>query len=88
MYRTCGFPGCTVNVDRCEIHHTEEWLNDNGPTNLDKLVPLCCKHHHLVHEGGWQLTLGEHRVVTVHRPDGARYHVGSTCDRQPTDRAG
>ena len=33
-----------------ETDHTEEWLADNGPTDLDKLVPLCCKHHHLVHE--------------------------------------
>jgi len=87
MYRTCGFPACTVSVDHCEVHHTEEWLLHHGPTDLAKLVPLCCKHHHLVHEGGWRLSLGERRVVTVHRPDGVRYYAASTTDRQPTPTA-
>ena len=88
MHRTCGYPGCTTSVERCEVHHTEEWLADNGPTDLDKLVPLCCKHHHLVHEGGWTLTLGDRREVTIHRPDGIRYYAGTTTNRQPTSRAG
>ena len=87
MHRTCGYPGCTTSVERC-VHHTEEWLADNGPTDLDKLVPLCCKHHHLVHEGGWSLTLGDRREVTIHRPDGIRYYAGTTTNRQPTSRAG
>jgi hypothetical protein len=25
MYRTCGFPGCDVSFDRCEIHHVYWW---------------------------------------------------------------
>lgn len=87
MYRTCGFLKCTVSIDHCEVHHTVEWLADHGPTNLGTLVPLCCKHHHLVHEGGWRLTLGEHRKVTVHRPDGIRYFTGTTTNRQPAEAA-
>ena len=26
MYRTCGYPGCDVTFDRCDIHHVIEWL--------------------------------------------------------------
>ena len=26
MYRTCGYPGCDVVFDRCDIHHVIEWL--------------------------------------------------------------
>ena len=50
MYRTCGYPGCDVVFDRCDIHHVIEWLRF-GSTDLDNLLPLCSRHHHLVHEG-------------------------------------
>ncbi len=52
MYRTCGHPGCTVRFADCEIHHVIDW-DHHGPTNLANLLPLCTRHHHLVHEGGW-----------------------------------
>ena len=61
MYRTCGYPGCDVTFDRCDIHHVIEWLR-YGSTDLDNLLPLCSRHHHLVHEGRWRLTLDKHRV--------------------------
>ena len=44
--------------------------------------------HHLVHEGGWSLTLGDRREVTIHRPDGIRHYADTTTNRQPTTRAG
>ncbi len=40
MYRTCGYPGCDVVFDRCDIHHVIEWLR-HGTTDLDNLLPLC-----------------------------------------------
>jgi hypothetical protein len=70
MYRTCGYPGCDISFDRCDIHHVIEWTH-HGPTDLDNLLPLCSRHHHLVHEGRWQLQLHPHRTITIHRPDGA-----------------
>jgi len=82
MYRTCGHPHCTVAFDRCEIHHVDPWER-LGPTDLDNLLPLCSFHHHLVHEGGWTLTLAPQRVITLTRPDGTRYFHGSTIDRLP-----
>ncbi len=85
MYRTCGYPGCEVVFDRCDIHHVIEWLR-YGSTNLDNLLPLCSNHHHLVHEGRWRMTLDKHRVITIHRPDGTRHFHGTTTNR--TSRAG
>ncbi|MGH9133021.1 MAG: DUF222 domain-containing protein [Ilumatobacteraceae bacterium] len=82
MYRTCGFPGCEVVFDRCAIHHVIHWLQ-GGATDLDNLLPLCSRHHHLVHEGRWRLRLDPHRVVTVHRPDGTRHYHGTTTNRRP-----
>ncbi len=51
----CAFPGCTIDVSRCDAHHVEHWEH-GGRTDLDNLLLLCQAHHHLVHEGGWQLT--------------------------------
>ena len=83
MYRHCGYPGCTVRFADCEIHHVIDW-DPHGPTDLANLLPLCSRHHHLVHEGGWRLTLHPDRTITLHRPDGTLYFEGSTVDVAPT----
>jgi hypothetical protein len=71
MYRTCGIGECDVPFDECEIHHVDEWDAHDGETNLDRLIPGCSRHHHLVHEGGWQLELDRvTRELTVTLPDG------------------
>ncbi len=71
MYRTCGIGDCDVPFDRCEIHHLDEWDAHHGETNLDRLIPACSRHHHLAHEGGWQLHLDPAtRELTVTLPDG------------------
>ncbi len=53
MHRTCAAPDCPVRFGDCDIHHLKEW-NQGGPTNLENLIPLCSKHHHLIHEGQWR----------------------------------
>jgi hypothetical protein len=80
MYRTCGYPGCDVVFDRCDIHHVIEWIH-HGSTDLDNMLPLCGRHHHLVHEGRWRLTLDKQRIVTIHRPDGTQHFHGTTITR-------
>jgi hypothetical protein len=71
MYRTCGIGECDVPFDRCEIHHLDEWDAHQGETNLDRLIPACSRHHHLAHEGGWQLELAaDTRELTITLPDG------------------
>ena len=41
-----------------------------GLTDLVNLLPLCHKHHHLVHEGAWQLKLLPDRTLKIYRPNG------------------
>ena len=82
MYRTCGHPGCTVRFADCDIHHVIEW-DHHGPTDLANLLPLCSRHHHLVHEGGCRLTLHPDRTITLTRPDGTLHFEGSTIDVAP-----
>jgi len=82
MYRTCIGATCDVSFDACQVHHVIPW-DDGGPTDLRNLAPLCSEHHHMVHEGGWKLTLTPERVATWVRPDGTVFHTGSTIDRAP-----
>jgi hypothetical protein len=82
MYRRCAIPGCDVGFDRCQIHHLH-WFRHGGTTDIDNLAPLCDKHHHLVHEGNWQLNLDTHRNLTITYPNGTIMTTGP-----PTARAG
>jgi hypothetical protein len=72
MYRTCGFAGCETPFNRCEIHHVIPW-EIGGKTDLANLLPLCSRHHHLVHEIGWRLELAPDRELTIRQPDGTIY---------------
>jgi len=82
MHRTCIGATCDVPFDACQVHHVIPW-DDGGPTDLRNLAPLCSEHHHMVHEGGWKLTLTPERVATWVRPDGTVFHTGTTVDRAP-----
>ena len=70
MYRTCAIPGCHVGFDHCVPHHIH-WWRRGGATDIDNLLPLCSKHHHRVHDQGWQVHLTPAtRELTVTLPDG------------------
>ncbi len=81
MYRTCGYPGCDVTFERCDIHHVIEWLRHG--THRSRQSPSTCarKHHHLVHEGRWRLTLDKHRVH--HHPPTRRHPTLPRHHHQP-----
>lgn len=64
MYRTCVIAGCDVPFERCEIHHLVPW-ELGGVTDSHNLLPVCCRHHHVVHELGWRLDLSPDRTLTV-----------------------
>lgn len=81
MYRTCAHPDCQVGFDACRIHHIKHWLEHHGATDLANLLPLCERHHHMVHEGNWALTLDDQRIATWTRPDGTHHHTGLTTNR-------
>ncbi len=86
MYRTCAHPDCTMPFSACKAHHIRWWWRDLGPTDLDNLIPLCERHHHLVHEGGWTLTMTPDRITTWTRPDGVVAHHGP--HHRPDTRTG
>jgi hypothetical protein len=78
IYRHCAFAGCDVPFERCEIHHIIPW-ELGGPTNLNNMIPTCSRHHHIVHDGGWQLHLDTDRTLTIRQPDG-HIHATTTPD--------
>ena len=66
--RGCRFPGCTC-TRFVDAHHVRHWA-DGGETRMDNLVLLCRRHHRLVHEGGFGVTLDRTGQVAFTRPDG------------------
>jgi hypothetical protein len=80
MHRTCAHPHCTVRFEACRIHHVV-WWSRGGRTVLVNLLPLCETHHHLVHEGGWTVTMTPERVCTWTRPDGTIWQTTPSIDR-------
>jgi len=82
VHRTCIHPHCSVGFEHCQIHHVTPW-EQGGPTDLDNLVPLCSRHHHMVHEGMWRIDLHPDRSITWTRPDGREWFTGECTDRVP-----
>jgi hypothetical protein len=85
MHRTCGHRDCAVAFSACRIHHIRWWWKHRGLTDIDNLLPLCEKHHHLVHEGGWTLTMTPDRTTTWTRPDGNIAYTHNSIDRTVND---
>ena len=81
MYRTCAWHGCDRPISWCQIHHIAEWER-GGPTDLCNLIPLCHRHHHQVHEGGWSVKLTKDRRLEIYTPGGVLDAVAFP-DRQP-----
>jgi len=63
MQATCAHPDCTATIDDRHIHHVTAW-RPGGRTDLADLAPVCEPHHHLIHEGGWTLTMTPDRTAT------------------------
>ena len=87
MYASCFVPECPVPFDHCQVHHITPWTAGRGRTDLGQLVPACTQHHHLIHEGGWTLTLDPDRTLTITRPDGTVHYRGPSVNRAPPQAA-
>lgn len=72
LYPTC--PCCDTAFWRCEIHHADFW-ELGGTTNLDNLVPVCARLHHLLHDQHWRLELDPDRTIRLYRPDGTHHRT-------------
>jgi hypothetical protein len=55
--RGCRYPACT-NHFFLHAHHIVHWAH-GGATSLANLVTLCGAHHRLLHEGGFQVQIGD-----------------------------
>ena len=55
--RTCKIRGCDrdTNLHR---HHTEEFAR-SGRTRYSELGNLCTRHHHLVHDDGYEIVVDD-----------------------------
>lgn len=82
MYASCAHPHCEVAFSNCRIHHIRWWTR-GGKTVLANLLPLCETHHHLVHEGGWDLSMDPRRRVSWLRPDGSTWRTCDGPNRRP-----
>ncbi len=84
MYVSCAWKDCTAPVSWCQAHHIEFWRH-GGRTDLENLVPLCSRHHHRVHEGGWGLDLrANDRRLRILKPTGTVW-AETWPDRRPME---
>jgi hypothetical protein len=51
----CIADGCDRPPSYCEAHHVNQWLRDDGRTDIADGVLLCRRHHLLFHNAGWQI---------------------------------
>ncbi len=65
----CRFPGCDRPSQWCEGHHVV-WVTHDGTTELANLVLVCARHHHRLHQPGWQAKLLPDATFEVTDPGG------------------
>jgi len=64
----CRFPGCN-HTRFLHAHHLRYWRH-GGRTDLSNLLLVCSRHHQLIHDDGYQLTLLADRTLEVRTADG------------------
>ncbi|NNF56536.1 MAG: HNH endonuclease [Acidimicrobiales bacterium] len=67
LYPCCPITGAPWSM--LEIHHVIPY-ETRRETRLPNLLPISSRIHHLVHEGGWKLTLSPDRTIHLYRPNG------------------
>lgn len=75
LYATCAIPDCRVRYSRTKLHHVVWWQHD-GCSDLDNFLPVCELHHQKIHNGGWAVSLGPNRQLTIKFPDGSIMTTG------------
>lgn len=60
QHTSCAANGCARPFAWCELHHLVPWAK-GGRTDLDQAIPLCHRHHRLIHDPRYRHT---------RRPDG------------------
>ncbi|WP_195706666.1 HNH endonuclease signature motif containing protein [Paramicrobacterium fandaimingii] len=71
---TCGFPGCDVPAQRCDIDHVVAWA-DGGRSTPENLMSLCRRHHTLKHSTRWRSEAQPDGSLLWTSPTGAQHSV-------------
>lgn len=66
----CRFDGCDLPPERCQVHHVDEWIADEGETTFWDGVMHCDGHHDLIHRRGLHLKLLTDGTLETTWPDG------------------
>jgi len=64
----CRFPSCE-NTKGVEGHHIRFWRH-GGKTDLDNLISLCKRHHHVIHDDEWEIYGNPNERVEFRSPIG------------------
>ena len=83
--RGCRFPGCGLRFG--QGHHIRHWAH-GGPTTLSNLTILCRRHHHAVHEDGYQVERQPDGELRFRRPDGRPLPESPPLPAVPADPVG
>jgi hypothetical protein len=80
----CRGPDCDVSPDGCESHHLDEWVADQGPTDLSNGALFCRGHcHRQLHEGDWTVNGDTNGRLDFYDPNDN--HLGHTEPRIPPE---
>ncbi len=82
----CTFPGCTVPGYNCEVDHIDEYVEANGPTDINNLHFPCGPHHKLKTTGGWKVRRREDGRVEWIPPPQLELPGGGVNDYHHPDR--
>jgi hypothetical protein len=64
-YPGCCWPGCDRPGFWTQTHHLRHW-SQGGRSNIPNIIPMCLRHHWMVHEGGWQIQhTAQDRFLTI-----------------------
>ena len=61
----CTYPGCDAIASMSHIHHVNEWLTDQGFTDVEVLILLCHAHHQHLHTNQLTATREANGTVTI-----------------------
>ncbi|KJL30892.1 HNH endonuclease signature motif containing protein [Microbacterium azadirachtae] len=69
----CRWTGCDRPASFGEARHLDEWVQDDGRTDIDRGILLCRFHHMQLHHGGWRITRHEKEDFVLHHPRGQTF---------------
>ena len=69
----CRWTGCDRPASFGEAHHIDEWVRDDGRTDIDRGILLCRFLHRQLHHGGWRITRHEKDDFVLHHPRGQAF---------------